>query len=354
MMMRTLLKTYSLSETCRIEPLTSGLINKTWKVIDGEQQYILQQINNHVFKKPFDLATNIRLIDEYLKVRSPEYLFVSPLRNIHDQDLIHEKDDGYFRLFPFIKGSHTVNVVTTPEQSFEAAFQFGKFTQLLSQFDVKKLHITIPDFHNLTLRYNQFEKALETGNAKRIKESYALIGDIKDRKVIVEEFEKLQKHPDVRQRVMHHDTKISNVLFDEHGKGMCVIDLDTIMPGYFISDVGDMMRTYLSPANEEEKDFKGITVREDFFRAIVHGYLSTMKAELTPTERSLILYSGLFMIYMQALRFLTDYFNNDVYYGARYEDHNLIRAGNQIDLLKKMEEKKEILELIIAEELRVH
>lgn len=351
--MRTILKNYSISETSRIEPLTSGLINKTWKVIDGEKQYILQQINDHVFKKPYDLAANIRLIDEYLKARSPEYLFVSPIQNIHEQDLIHEKDQGYFRLFPFIKGSHTINVVTTPEQSFEAAFQFGKFTRLLSQFDVNKLHFTIPDFHNLTLRYNQFEKALETGNNKRIKESYALIADIKDRKIIVEEFEKLRKRPDVRQRVTHNDTKISNVLFNEHGKGMCVIDLDTIMPGYFISDVGDMMRTYLSPANEEEKDFKAITVREDFFRAIVHGYLSTMKSELTRTEQSLILYSGLFMIYMQALRFLTDYLNNDVYYGAQYQDHNLIRAGNQIHLLKKMEEKKEIFELIISEELRL-
>src|SRR5690606_31491792 len=107
----------------------------------------------------------------------------------------------------------------------------------------------------------------------------------------------------------------------------------------FISDVGDMMRTYLSPANEEEKDFSAIDVREDFFRAIVNGYLSSMGDELTADEQALILYSGSFLIYMQAIRFLTDYFNRDVYYGARYEDHNFVRAGNQLVLLKRLDEK---------------
>lgn len=351
-MITSILKTYDIRESSRIEPLTSGLINRTWKVDDGERQFILQQINDHVFKKPYNLAANIRMIDEYLKDHSPDYLFVSPIRNVHNQDLVYEKDHGYFRLFPFIEGSHTINVVTTPEQSFEAAFQFGKFTRLLSQFDVTKLHITIPDFHNLTLRYHQFENALEIGNVDRIKESQTLIKEIKRRTGIVEEFEKFRKRPDVKQRVTHHDTKISNVLFDQHGKGMCVIDLDTIMPGYFISDVGDMMRTYLSPANEEEKDFKAIEIREDFFGAIAHGYISAMRNELTTTEQKLMFYSGLFMIYMQALRFLTDHINNDIYYGAQYEGHNFVRAGNQIDLLKKMEEKKEILESIVSRELR--
>jgi hypothetical protein len=124
------------------------------------------------------------------------------------------------------------------------------------------------------------------------------------------------------------------------------------MPGYFISDVGDMMRTYLSPANEEEKDFDKIEVREDFFKAIVNGYLSSMGDELTGEEQGLFLYSGLFLIYMQAIRFLADYFNRDVYYGARYEDQNFVRAGNQLILLKRLDEKTGLLQTIIAKELQ--
>src|SRR5206468_9716554 len=135
----------------------------------------------------------------------------------------------------------------------------------------------------------------------------------------------IKVNPLFRQRVTHHDTKISNVLFNEQDKAVCVIDLDTVMPGYFISDVGDMMRTYLSPTSEEEKDFAKINVREEFFEAIVTAYLSEMKGQLTEIEKSHFIYAGKFMIYMQAIRFLTDHLNNDLYYGARYEGHNLIR-----------------------------
>lgn len=349
-MTASILTAYGLNKTARLEPLTSGLINRTWKVTNGENQFILQQINEQVFKKPYDLAENISMIDHYLKEHSPQYLFVSPISTIDNKDLFYLKDEGYFRLFPFIKGSHTIEVVSTPEQAFEAAFQFGKFTRLLSGFEVRKLHITIPDFHNLTLRYRQFEEALEKGNPIRIKQSQPLTDIIKKQHGILTEFERIKKSKNVKQRVAHHDTKISNVLFDDRGNGICIIDLDTIMPGYFISDVGDMLRTYLSPANEEVKDFKTIDVREDFFRAIVHGYIRAMENELTEEERGLILYSGLFLTYMQAIRFLADYFNNDIYYGARYEDHNLVRAGNQLQLLNVLIEKSDLLQKIVAEE----
>ena len=347
----TILNAYGLSAESKIEPLTSGLINRTWKVTDGGNHFILQQINHQIFKKPHNLAANIRMVDAYLKEHAPQYLFVAPLLTTQREDLFDDKGEGYFRLFPFIEGSHTINVVSTTEQAFEAAFHFGKFTRLLAGFDVTKLHMTIPDFHNLSLRYRQFENALKGGNPTRIKQSKGLIDAIKNQSDIVTEFQKIQKNSNVRLRVTHHDTKISNVLFDKNGKGICVIDLDTIMPGYFISDVGDMFRTYLSPANEEVKDFNEIDVRDDFFRAIVQGYVSTMGTELTEEEKHLILYSGKFMTYMQAMRFLTDYCNNDVYYGARYEEQNLVRAGNQLQLLKILTDKTETLQKIVSEEL---
>ena len=352
-MISSILKAYGLHEHSFAEPLVSGLINRTLKITSGGNQYILQRINDNVFKKPYELAENIRMIDEYLTEHCPGYLFVATIPNVNKDEIVFVENEGYYRLFPFIHGSHTINVVSSADQAFEAAIQFGKFTRLLSGFDAKKLHITIPNFHNLTLRYQQFEEALKYGNPARTKQSEPIIVEIKRHIHILTSFEKIQKSSFVKQRVTHHDSKISNVLFDDKGKGICVIDLDTVMPGYFISDVGDMMRTYLSPANEEEKDFNKIEVREDFFRAIVQGYLSNMGDELTTEEHGLILYAGMFLIYMQAIRFLADYLNNDSYYGASYVDHNLVRAGNQICLLKKLEEKSGILQEIISNELKV-
>jgi Ser/Thr protein kinase RdoA (MazF antagonist) len=352
-MINSILRAYGLADDLSVvEPLVSGLINKTWKVTSAGQDYILQRINHFVFKKPYEVATNIRLIDEYLAQHHPDYLFVAPVKTLNNEDMVYDKNDGYFRMFPYIKGSHTINVVSSPDEAYEAALQFGTFARLLSNFDAEKLHDTIPDFHNLTLRYYQFDDASKYGNPKRIKRAKAIIEDARKHLHIVEQFETVRLNKRIKRRVMHHDTKISNVLFDEKGKGLCIIDLDTVMPGYFISDVGDMMRTYLSPANEEETDFSKIEVRDDFFRAIVHGYVSSMGNELMPEERELILYSGWFLIYMQAIRFLADYCNNDAYYGAKYEDHNFVRASNQLILLKRLEEKTDAFEKIIADELK--
>ncbi len=324
-------------ENCQALPFGNGLINTTWKIADeqGNSKYILQKINQQIFNQPDDIAFNMRLIDNYLKNHFPDYLFVSPVVTVTGEELV-KTDDGYYRMFPFITNSHTIDVVEKPQQAYEAAKQFGRFTKLLSGFDASKLKITLPDFHNLTLRYQQFELALENGNPKRITQAAELITAIKQNQKIVNEFEICKEKFIVR--VTHHDTKISNVLLDEKGEGLCVIDLDTVMPGYFISDVGDMMRTYLCPVSEEEKGFSKINIRKEFYEAIVNGYLSEMGAELTDIEKQYFNYAGEFMIYMQAIRFLTDHLNDDSYYGAKYEGHNFVRAGNQITLLHRLQE----------------
>jgi Ser/Thr protein kinase RdoA (MazF antagonist) len=348
----SILNTYQIDAAkCTVEPLSGGLINKTWKVVNDGRQYILQKVNDKIFQDPRAVAKNVRLLDSYLKENYPGYLFVAPLKNSRNDDLVGDSTNGYFRLFPLIEKSQTIDVVTSPDQAYEAAFQFGKFTHLLSGFDASQLTITIPDFHNLGLRYLQFEHALIYGNVKRIAACKAMIRLVKQHRDIVLQYDKITTNEAVRHRVTHHDTKISNVLFNQEGKGMCVIDLDTVMPGYFISDVGDMMRTYLSPVNEEEEDVSKIEVREDYFKAIVNGYLQNMHHDMTDDERNLILYSGLFMIYMQAIRFLSDYLNDDLYYGAKYEHHNFVRANNQLVLLKKFLDKEGLFRDIIFQEL---
>ncbi len=344
-MLQTILDSYGIDKSAK--PFGTGLINHTWLVEDEQQQFILQKINDNIFKKPADIAQNIRLISAFLSTHHPNYLFVTPAQNKVQEDIIHVAGEGYFRLFPFVPKSHTIDVVSTPEQAYEAARQFGRFTRLLAGFPTDALMITLPDFHNLPLRYQQFENACRNGNPERIEKAKELIAFLQQQRGIVTTSEKISTNAAFKKRVTHHDTKISNVLFNEQDKGLCVIDLDTVMPGYFISDVGDMLRTYLSPVSEEEADLEKIAIREDFFKAVAAGYLEEMKQELTAAERSHFIYAGKFMIYMQALRFLTDYLNNDVYYGSKYAGQNFTRASNQVRLLQLLIQKEAVLEAIL-------
>ncbi len=324
----------------------TGLINHTWLVTDekSSKQFILQRINHAVFKSPEAIAKNISLIDTFLKKNYPDYLFEAPLKTIEGENMVKAEGE-YFRLYRFVEGSHTVDVVKDPKEAYEAAKQFGKFTANLADFDARQLNITLPDFHNLPLRFEQFKMAIKNGNSQRISQCKENIQQLLDYGNIAEAATKITKMP---FRVIHHDAKISNVLFDGENKGMCLIDFDTIMPGYYISDIGDMMRTYLSPISEEEKDGAKHVIRMDFFEAIVSGYMSEMGKVLTALEKSYFVYSGSFMIYMQALRFITDYLNNDAYYGAKYETHNLVRGENQLALLQRYADKEKIMQSIVA------
>jgi Ser/Thr protein kinase RdoA (MazF antagonist) len=346
-MFKTILNEFGIEPNAFVKPFGSGLINNTWLISEQGNEFILQRINQHVFKDPFDIATNIHLVCDHFKNKHPGYLFPCPRKTVANDNMAFIENEGYFRVLPFIKNSHTVDVVISPSQAYEAAKQFGRFTNLLSGFPVDKLKITLPDFHNLPLRYSQFETAIKDGNKERIKQSAAMIGFLEDQQEVVSISKQISNNLAFKKRVTHHDCKINNVLFDDKNKGLCVIDLDTVMPGYFISDFGDMMRTYLSPVSEEEKDLSKIEIREEYFKAIAEGYLSEMEKELTTDEKKYLVYAGKFMVYMQALRFLTDYLNNDIYYGSKYEGQNFIRANNQVYLLKKIIEKEEILQEMV-------
>lgn len=341
------LSAYGLTETDTvIKTFGSGLINHTWMVEHAGKKYILQRINTEVFHNPQAIAENISRITAYLAEEVPGYFFAAPVTAINGKQMItvEGEDGGAFRLFPFVPGSHSKQVATSASQAFEAAKQFGRFTRLLAGFDAKTLHHTIPSFHDLDLRYKQFLQALENGNAERIRQSAKLINYLKEQSHLVNRFIAIRNNPAFKIRVTHHDTKISNVLFDENDKALCVIDLDTVMPGYFISDVGDMMRTYLPTVSEEEKDFSKIEIREEIYHAIVNGYQQEMSEELSAEEKQAFFYAAQFMIYMQAIRFLADHINNDVYYGASYPDQNLVRTGNQVVLLQKLMEKRSNLD----------
>ncbi len=341
MNLQSILAHYTGCSNAVITPFGSGLINTTWHVHTNDGGYILQKVNDAIFKNPLLIADNISSISSYLQHIHPEYFFVSPVVSIEGQTVIY-LEEGYFRLFPFVKNSHTINVVEKPDQAYEAAFQFGCFTKMLRDFPATALKTTLPDFHNLLLRYQQFVDACLYGNIERIAAAKTEINLVENYKYIVNTYTSITGSKDFKLRVTHHDTKISNVLFDERGKGICVIDLDTVMPGYFISDVGDMMRTYLSPVSEEQNDLSKIEVRDDFFKAILAGYFAALGTELTDHEKEQFVYSGLFMIYMQAVRFLTDHLENDRYYGATYPGQNLVRTKNQLALLEALIAKENL------------
>lgn len=346
-MIKEVLSAYGLNINAPVKQFGHGLINDTWKINDETRSYILQKINTAVFKHPELIAENIEAVSGYLKVNHPGYFFCRPCKTTSGENLFYLKDEGCFRLFPFVENSHTIDVAKNTSQAYEAAKNFSRLTKLLSVFPIETLKITLPDFHNLSLRYKDFITATQSGNQRRIKQSLTLIKFLQSQKNIADEYEKIIASPAFKVRVTHHDTKINNVLFDNDDKGICIIDLDTMMPGYFISDVGDMIRTYISPVNEDEADFSRIEMREDYFIAIAKGYLDEMLDELSQTELEHFVYAGKFMIYMQALRFLKDYLNNDIYYGSKYEGHNFIRAGNQAHLLKLLIEKEKRFQAIV-------
>ncbi len=329
----------------------TGLINSTWVLKDrqGSIKYILQKINTQVFKQPGDIAHNLEVIEQHLSSRHPDYLFVAPFRGPHGETYYRSEEGNYYRVFPFVSASKPLEVVSRPEQAYAAARSFARFSKLLNDLDTTRLKETLPHFHDLRLRFTHFKDVVKTADPALLSTAAEAIAFIEAHKDYVEVAEQLRASPEFPVRVMHHDTKISNILFDKEDHALCVIDLDTVMPGYFISDVGDMMRTYLPPVSEEQQDLSMIQVRPEYFRAIVAGYLSGMEGQLTGLEQAQFLFAGRFMIYMQALRFLTDYLEGNIYYGARYEGHNLQRARNQIRLLELFNAREGELTALLEE-----
>ncbi|MCZ4242536.1 phosphotransferase enzyme family protein [Pedobacter punctiformis] len=348
------LKAYGYTkENVNIKQIGSGLINRTYLLspTSGEEKYILQNINTDVFKNPNAIANNLKAIADYLANHYPDYIFIKPVSTVNGEEMAHVHHE-YWRMLPFVADSVSLDVLTEPKQAYEAAKQFGKLSRLLNNFDAKTLEPTIPGFHDLGLRYEQFTLALNQTSKQLKGLAKTEIDSALDHKYILDYYNSYTHRNDFPDRVMHHDTKISNVLLKAKTfEGICVIDLDTIMPGKFISDLGDMMRTYLCAFSENEPDLDKIKIRLPYFEAMVKGYLSEMKSTLTETEKELILFSGRYIIYMQALRFLTDFLNGNIYYPINYPEQNLDRAKNQFKLLSELSVNEKELQDIIEESL---
>ncbi len=332
---KNILQAFVIDNQFEITRIPTGHINLTFKIVGTSNSYILQRVNKNIFTKPDRISNNIKLAADHLKKNHPEYLFLSSIKTREGHEMEYDTEGFPWRMFPYIENTFTMDSVATSEQAFSAAKEFGRLTRFLNTCNVTQFEPTLDRFHDLTWRFEQFENALSNASPDRIEKAKNIIEQANQFAYLVEEYETLIGSGELVPRVMHNDTKINNILFDKNSnKAVCVIDLDTLMPGYFIYDVGDMIRTFVSPVSEEEKDLEKIIIRIKILDAITDGYLSQMGDVLTEKEKTLIPFGGMMMTYIMGLRFLADFLNGDVYYHTTYPGQNLVRATNQFRLLE--------------------
>lgn len=319
-------------------PFGNGLINQTYLLRNrhGDDHWILQQVNTTVFKQPQLIAYNNYLAAEHLRNHHPEYRFMRGLRTTDGRDLFISPELGAWRVFPYFPNTVSHEGAVSPQQAYSAAQQFGRLTRCLEGVYVGAFKVIIPDFHDLPARFTVFQQALRNATDERQESAREAISHFLGNAAIVEEFKVIMMDPEVRTRITHNDTKVNNVLFDKDtGEAVCVVDLDTLMPGKALFDLGDMIRTFISPAAEDDPHPGHTEVNEEVFEKLVEGYFSEMAPLMSLSERSLVHWSGQMLIFEQGIRFLTDYLHGDLYYRIDREGHNLDRALNQMHLLKR-------------------
>jgi hypothetical protein len=330
---------FGLKEPFSTSPLSSGLIHQTYHAWGNKQTegIVLQQINEKVFPSPHKIANNYSLVYKHL-CREGTLQIPEPLQTSNGQWLWMDKHNHIWRANVFIENSYTENLPITANKARRAARSFAKLTQALKDLDPATLSEVLPGFHNLAWRFDQFQQSLSLGSEDRLRESKKMMDELIQRKNYVDFYTSLSGDDEFKLRIMHHDCKLSNVLFHQQsGEVICPIDLDTLMSGYYFSDLGDMVRSMAASEDESEKDVRKIFIRKEVYKALVEGYLENMVNVLTQKEKTYVHHSGLLIIYMQAMRFLTDYLQGDIYYKTSYSMQNYDRARNQLALLGKLE-----------------
>lgn len=340
-------------ELTSVTPYGSGHINDTFCAVFQQggvaARFILQRINTHIFKDPGALMENIQRVTEHLALRMADV----GDRSRRVLTLIEERggrawhvdgEGGYWRAYRFIEGARTYDAVESTEQAYQAARAFGRFQHLLADLPAPRLHDTIPYFHHTPKRMQTLERAIEADAVNRAREARTEIEFALARQSMAG----VLLNAGLPERVTHNDTKFNNVMLDDaSGEGICVIDLDTVMPGLALYDFGDMVRTTTSPALEDERDLSKVTMQFPMFEALVRGYLSAAGGFLTKAEKELLAFAGRLITIEIGIRFLTDYLAGDTYFKVHREGHNLDRCRTQFELIESMEEQQEAMERLI-------
>ncbi|TXD46742.1 phosphotransferase enzyme family protein [Polaribacter sp. IC073] len=330
--------------------LNSGHINDTFLIkADGNKDYILQRINHAIFKDVPGLVNNKVLTSNHIRSKYPnlsnEELNKTVLSFVKAKDTAfyyHNENGDFWNVMIFIDDSITYEIVKEKEVAYEGGKLLGDFLNLTSDFDSSKLIDVIPNFHDMSFRYKQYASSIQSASKARLTKAakyIKIVAALKSEMHILQELKEAGKIP---VRVTHNDTKISNSLFDKENKGVCMIDTDTVMPGIIHYDFGDAIRTICNTAAEDEKELSKVEFNLEYYQAYEKGFLEKTKDSLSETELKYLPLAAKTMIFIMAIRFLTDYLNNDVYYKTNYEEHNLDRAKNQFKLIESFSEKLSI------------
>ncbi|MGA3160126.1 MAG: aminoglycoside phosphotransferase family protein [Terracidiphilus sp.] len=331
----------------------SGHINDTYCVVfeqaGATTRFIVQRINQGIFRNPAALMENIYRVTSHLAAQAagePESeRRVLTLIPACDGRAWHMDAGGnYWRAYRFIEGARTYDAVEFAEQAFEAAKAFGRFQQQLANLPAPRLHDTIPDFHNTPKRFIALEEAIGADVAGRANQARREIAFALARKPMAS----VLLDANLPERVTHNDTKFNNVLLDDAtGEGICVVDLDTVMPGLALYDFGDMVRTTTCAALEDERELSKVTMQFDLFEVLARGYLQSAGGFLTKEEKQHLAFSGKLITFEQGIRFLTDYLAGDTYYKIQREGQNLDRCRTQFKLIESIEAQEERMALLV-------
>jgi Ser/Thr protein kinase RdoA (MazF antagonist) len=319
-----------------VSPIGNGNINDTKRVDyvnNGMiQSAILQRLNYHVFKHPQAVMDNLLSINLHLKSQENyPFAILDPLQTTNGQYLWHDESGHFWRMFSFIQDSYTPEGKVGPDIAFEAARAYGLFAAALCDFPVQHLSETIPGFHDTDQRWVYFEQILAADPVGRAAKARIEIDKAYALKPLFQHISHLKKSNSIPIRVTHNDTKAGNILLHQKThKALAVIDLDTVMPGVLLSDFGDMVRTFVPDLYEDDPQYEHLTMQQDVLKALLDGFLSSTSAFLSPTEKANLMTGAKWICGEQALRFLTDYLAGDTYYKTLYEDHNWVRAKNQL------------------------
>mgnify|MGYP000156790472 FL=1 len=341
-----------------IKPLGTGLINDTYKVTTLEQDapdYVLQRINHVIFQNVEMLQSNIQSVTRHIRKKLEE----KGEKDI-DRKVLHflSADNGktywfdgenYWRVMTFIPRATTYETVN-PEYSYYAGVAFGNFQAMLADIP-DTLGETIPDFHNMEFRLKQLHDAVAADAVGRVKEVQYYLDEIESRADEMCKAERLHREGRLPKRVCHCDTKVNNMMFDENGNVLCVIDLDTVMPSFIFSDYGDFLRSAANTGLEDDKNLDNVNFNMEIFKAFTKGYLESAKSFLLPIEIENLPYAAALFPYMQCVRFLADYINGDTYYKIQYPEHNLVRTKAQFKLLQSVEEHTPEMKAFIQSQL---
>ena len=342
-------------------PYGGGHINDTFVAAFSQAgtrlRYIFQRINERIFTDPAALMENIervtneaqrQLLEAGVPDRSRRSLRVIP--SIDGLPYFRDGVGKFWRAYLFIEGARTYDIIKDEAQAYEAARAFGQFQGLVSNLPGPRLHETIPNFHHTRSRYDRLRHAVDNDVKGRLASVKSEWQAIRERENLVDVLIDLQAQGEIPERVTHNDTKLNNVMIDDTTEtGICVIDLDTVMPGLALYDFGDMVRTATSPALEDEKDLSKVRMQMPMFEALVRGYLSTAGGFLNEAELSHLAFSGKLIALEIGIRFLTDYLEGDTYFKIKHTDHNLDRCRTQIALVRSIEEQEDAMNELVRE-----